>query len=81
MSLRSWARSKGTLQLKSENREATVSQLVDRYGYGRSSATTAGVIVNDSNALTHAAVWGCVDVIAELVSTKTGIPVEVLAGT
>lgn len=70
MSLRSWARSAGgTIQLRPERREATVQQMVDAYGYGRRTSTTAGVIVNDNTALTHAAVWGCVDVIAELVST------------
>lgn len=67
MSLRSWAQSKGTLQIRPDRRDATVTQLIE--AQGRRLRTTAGMPITDSTALTHAAVWSCVDLISELVST------------
>jgi HK97 family phage portal protein len=67
MSLRSWLGSKGTVQLRPERREMTVTQAAELQGYRL--RTTAGVGVSDQTALTHPAVWSCVDLISELVST------------
>lgn len=65
MGLRSWLNSKGTVQI--QHRDASVQALIE--AQGRRVRTTAGVTVNDATALTHAAVWQCVDLISELVST------------
>jgi HK97 family phage portal protein len=67
MSLRSWLTSKGTVQLRPEQRDSTVTQLAELQGYRL--RTTAGVGVTDHTALTHSAVWSCVDLISEIVST------------
>lgn len=67
MGLRSWLNSKGTVQLRPESREWTVQQAADRQGYRL--RTRSGEPVTDSTALAHPAVWQCVDLISELVST------------
>jgi len=67
MSVRSWLNSKGTLQLKPEARDWSVQQAAERQGYRL--RTSSGVGVTDQTALTHSAVWSCVDLISEIVST------------
>lgn len=67
MGLRSWMNSKGTVQLGRERRDSSVQALIE--AQGRRLRTTSGVTVNDATALTHPAVWLCVDLISELLST------------
>lgn len=68
MSLRSWLSSgRGTVQLNTERRDTSLQMLAEAQGHRL--RTSAGVVVNDDQALRLAAVWGCVDLIAELVST------------
>jgi HK97 family phage portal protein len=54
-----------------ERRDATVDAMVA--ASGRRLSTSSGVPVNEAIALTLPAVWGCVDLLAELVST---LPVD-----
>lgn len=65
--LRSWLNSKGTLQLRAERRDTSLQASAEAQGHRL--RTTSGVAVNDDQALRLAAVWGCVDLISELVST------------
>lgn len=52
-----------------ERRDASVQELVEARGFGRYQLTTSGQPVNDERALQLSAVWGCVDLLATLVST------------
>lgn len=54
---------------RAERRDSSVQQLAEMQGWGRHRMTTSGQFVNDERALQLSAVWGCVDLIASLVST------------
>jgi len=60
---------------KSEKRAFgdSLADLIALSGRGGRRPVYSGVIVNDDTALTNAAVWGCVDLLADLVST---LPVD-----
>ncbi len=66
-----WRSLGGTIQRQQV--DVTVSQEAAARGLGRSGRIYAGVPVTDVTALQLGAVWGCVDLLAELVST---LPVD-----